>query len=206
MAKEETRYSVEVPHLGSLLLTHTFNEPVPALKDFAPADRPNSTVVFWTFRLMVGLGLLMIALGFLGLGLRRGDRLWHARPFLRFALWMGPSGIVALLAGWFTTEMGRQPWVVYGLLRTADAVSHHGAMELSVTLIAFILVYFVVFGSGLLYMMRLIRIGPVLREGDHPLRGGPGHAHTPMRPLSAADRRNTARAAQYDTTETVNGN
>jgi cytochrome bd ubiquinol oxidase subunit I len=206
MAKEETRYALEVPHLGSLLLTHTFDKPVPALKDFAPEDRPNATIVFWSFRLMVGLGLLMITLGFLGLWLRRGGRLWNSRSFLHFALWMGPSGILALLAGWYTTEIGRQPWTVYGLLRTADAVSTHGAIELSVTLIAFVLVYFVMFGSGIVYMMRLVRVGPVLREGEHPVRGGPGQERTPMRPLSAADRRNSTRIEQYDTTENQNGN
>ncbi|QGZ38527.1 cytochrome ubiquinol oxidase subunit I [Pseudoduganella flava] len=193
MANEETRYRIEVPHLGSLLLTHTFDGAVPALKDFAPEDRPNAAVVFWSFRLMVGLGLLMIALAVTALWLRRGDRLWDSRPFLRCALWMGPAGIVALLAGWYTTEIGRQPWTVYGLLRTADAVSAHGPAELSVTLLAFVLVYCVVFGSGIVYMMRLIRVGPVLREGEHPVQGGPGRPRTPMRPLSAAERRNTDR-------------
>jgi cytochrome bd-type quinol oxidase subunit 2 len=78
-------------------------------------------------------------------------------------------------------------------------------MELSATLIAFVLVYFVVFGSGIVYMMRLIRVGPVLREGEHPVRGGPGHERTPMRPLSAADRRNTTRTEQFDMMENENG-
>ena len=82
---------------------------MPALKEFAPEERPNSTVVFWSFRLMAGLGMLMLLLGVLALWLRRGDRLYHSRPFLRFALWMGPSGLIAILAGWVTTEVGRQP-------------------------------------------------------------------------------------------------
>ncbi len=94
---------------GSLILTHSLDKQVPALKEFAPEERPNSTVVFWSFRLMAGLGMLMLLLGVLALWLRRGDRLYHSRPFLRFALWMGPSGLIAILAGWVTTEVGRQP-------------------------------------------------------------------------------------------------
>ena len=106
------------------MLTHSWDGQIPALKDFPRADRPNSTIVFWTFRVMVGLAMLMILLALLGLWLRRGGRLYRSRPFLRFALLMGPSGLVALLAGWFTTEIGRQPWIVYG----ADA---HGRCGLA---------------------------------------------------------------------------
>ncbi len=82
---------------------------------------------------MAGLGMLMLLLGVLALWLRRGDRPYHSRPFLRFALWMGPSGLIAILAGWVTTEVGRQPWVVYGVQRTADAVSAHGDLHMSVS-------------------------------------------------------------------------
>jgi cytochrome d ubiquinol oxidase subunit I len=94
---------------------------VPALKEFPPEDRPNSTIVFWSFRVMVGLGMLMIFTGLWSLWLRKRGTLYSSRPFLYLALWMGPSGLIAILAGWFTTEIGRQPWVVYGLMRTADA-------------------------------------------------------------------------------------
>jgi cytochrome d ubiquinol oxidase subunit I len=87
--------------------------------------------VFWSFRVMVGLGLLMIALGAWSLWLRRGARLYEQRLFLRCVTWMGPAGLVAVLAGWITTEVGRQPWVVYGVLRTADAVSKHGVTPLA---------------------------------------------------------------------------
>lgn len=161
MEREETRFALAVPHLGSLILTHSWTGRLPELKRFAPQDRPNAAVVFWTFRVMVGLGFLMIALGLWSVWLRRGDRLWHCRPFLHFLLWMGPSGLVALLAGWFTTEMGRQPWTVYGVLRTADSVSSHGVRQLSLTLLLFVLVYGAVFGMGIVYMLRLIRLGPV---------------------------------------------
>ncbi len=163
---------------GSLILTHSLDKQVPALKEFAPEERPNSTVVFWSFRLMAGLGMLMLLLGVLALWLRRGDRLYHSRPFLRFALWMGPSGLIAILAGWVTTEVGRQPWVVYGVQRTADAVSAHGDLHMSVSLLTFIVVYSAVFGVGYSYMLRLIRKGP---QEMLPATTG-----TPARPLSAA--------------------
>ncbi|MDB5842310.1 MAG: bacterial Cytochrome Ubiquinol Oxidase family protein [Herminiimonas sp.] len=186
MKREETRFAVEIPRLGSVILTHTWDGKIPALKEFAPADRPNSTVVFWTFRVMVGLGLLMIALGLWGTWLRWRGTLWRSRLFLRFALCMGPAGLIAILAGWFTTEIGRQPWTVYGVLRTADSVSAHGATQLGLTLVLFVLVYFAVFGTGAAYVLRLIRVGPVLHEGQLPKPGGPGRERQPMRPLSAA--------------------
>lgn len=186
MQREETRYALEIPRLGSLILTHSLDGQFPGLKDFPPEDRPNATIVFWSFRIMVGLGMLMLLLAAWALVLRPGDRLYRSRPLLRFALWMGPSGLVALLAGWFTTEIGRQPWVVYGLLRTADAVSPVGPGPLAFSLAMFIVVYVIVFGIGIAYLLRLIRIGPQTHEGDHPQPGGPGQAHTPARPLSAA--------------------
>jgi cytochrome d ubiquinol oxidase subunit I len=187
MEREETRYKVEIPYLGSLILKHSLTEQIPALKDFPKEDRPNSTIVFWTFRIMVALGLLMIFTGFWSLWLRRGGRLFHSRPFLRLALLMGPSGILAILAGWFTTEVGRQPWVVYGIMRTADAVSNHSAGQLGLTLAMFVLIYFAVFGIGFVYVLRLIGKGPIINEGNEKGAGGPGEKRTPMRPLSAAD-------------------
>jgi cytochrome d ubiquinol oxidase subunit I len=188
MQREETRYKVEVPRLGSLILTHSWDGKVPALKEFAKEDRPNSTIVFWSFRLMVGLGMLMILLGLLSAWLRWRGRLATSKPFLRFALAMGPAGIVAILAGWFTTEIGRQPWVVYGVMRTADAVSPHGAAALGVTLVMFIVVYFAVFGTGIAYLFRLIQKGPLITEGRQQEPGGPGEERTPARPLSAASK------------------
>jgi cytochrome d ubiquinol oxidase subunit I len=185
MQREETRYNIEVPHLGSVILTHSWEGPIPSLKDFAPEDRPNSPIVFWTFRIMVGLGMLMIAAGFWSVWLRWRNKLWSCRPFLKFIMLMGPSGLIALLAGWLTTEIGRQPWTVYGLLRTADSVSSHAAAELSVTLILFILVYFAVFGAGIIYLLRLVRIGPKVGESEQTETGGPGQPRQPMRPLSA---------------------
>lgn len=194
MTREETRFSVEIPYLGSLILRHSLAEQVPALKSFPPEDRPNSTIIFWTFRIMVGLGLMMIAAGIWSLWLHRRGRLYECRPFLKFVLFMGPSGLIAILAGWFTTEIGRQPWVVHGLLRTTDAVSAHGELQMSISLIAFIVIYMSVFGVGYGYIMKLIRKGPVTHEGLLQHSGGPGQPRTPARPLSAVDDNNEERS------------
>ena len=187
MEAETTRYKVEIPALGSLILTHSLDKQVPAMKEFPKEDRPNSTIVFWSFRVMVGLGFLMIFVGLWSLWLRKSDKLYSCRPFLHLALWMGPTGLIAILAGWFTTEIGRQPWVVYGLMRTADGVSNHSYAQLGITLVMFVVVYFALFGAGLGYMMRLVRKGPKTGEGEETITGGPGQQRTPARPLSAAD-------------------
>jgi cytochrome d ubiquinol oxidase subunit I len=187
MQREETRFKLEIPALGSLILTHSLDQQVPALKEFAPEDRPNSTIVFWTFRVMVGLGTLMILTGLWGLWLRARGRLYQSRAFLHLVVWMGPSGIIAILAGWYTTEIGRQPWIIQGLMRTADASSGHSFAQMSLTLALFVVVYFALFGAGLGYMMRLVRKGPVTDEGQQATKGGPGQQRTPSRPLSAAE-------------------
>ena len=185
MEAEKTRFAVEIPYLGSLILTHSLDKQVPALKSFPKEDRPNSTIVFWSFRVMAGLGMLMIFVGLWSVWLRKKDALFTCRPFLYLTLWMGPSGLIALLAGWFTTEIGRQPWVVYGLMRTADASSNHSVTQMSITLVMFVVVYFSLFGVGLGYMMRLVRKGPKAHE-EIINTGGPGTQRTPARPLSAA--------------------
>lgn len=183
---EETRYAAAVPNLGSLILTHTWDGQFPGLKEFPREDRPNSTIVFWTFRVMVGLGFLMIGLGVWSVLLRAGERLYRSTNFLRFALLMGPAGLIAILAGWFTTEIGRQPWLIHGLMRTADGVSAHSTAQVGLTLLIFVVVYFIVFGAGTVYALRLIGKGPVVNEGAVPTPGGPGQQRQPMRPLSAA--------------------
>lgn len=184
MAAETTRYALEIPRLGSLILTHSLDGQIPGLKEFAPQDRPNAAIVFWTFRVMVGLGFLMLGLGLWSLWLRRQDRLYDTRPFLRFALLMGPAGLIAVLAGWFTTEIGRQPWVVYNVLRTADGVSNHSAPTMVATLGLLVVMYVIVFGVGVSYLLKLIARGPD-EEGDDPAADDytPGR---PARPLSAA--------------------
>jgi cytochrome d ubiquinol oxidase subunit I len=161
MAGEETRYAIKVPHLGSLILTHSWDGELRGLKEFAPQDRPYSPIVFWTFRIMAGLGVLMLATVVVGLWLRRGGRLYETRWFQWLVLCMGPSGLVALLAGWVTTEVGRQPWTVYGVLRTADSVSPVDARQVGVSLLVLVVVYSLVFGTGVFYMLRLMARGPV---------------------------------------------
>ncbi|QYK11210.1 cytochrome ubiquinol oxidase subunit I [Shewanella rhizosphaerae] len=160
MDAEATRFSLEVPYLGSLILTHSLYKQIPALKSFPKEDRPNSTLVFWSFRVMAGLGMLMILAALAALWLRRKGKLYTNKSFHRFILLMGPSGLIALLAGWFTTEVGRQPWVVYGMMRTRDAASNHDVLQMSISLALFVVIYFSVFTVGITYMMRLVGKGP----------------------------------------------
>lgn len=186
MEEEKNHFAVEIPRLGSLILTHSWDGQFAGLKEFAKEDRPNSTIVFWTFRIMVGLGFLMIALGAWAAWARWRGRLYESRPLLRFATLMGSTGLIAMLAGWYTTEIGRQPWIVYNVMRTADAVTPHGALEVGITLILFIVIYFIVFGAGAVYIVRLIAKGPATEHTGQPVEGGPGEPRTPSRPFSAA--------------------
>jgi cytochrome bd ubiquinol oxidase subunit I len=158
---------------------------VKGLTAWPRADRPNSLIVFWTFRIMVGIGLLMVLLGLLSLAARYWGRLYDWVALHRFALLMGPSGFVAVLAGWITTEVGRQPYTVYGLLRTADSVSPIDAAAVGFSLIAFIVVYFAVFGAGTFYILRLMGHTPDIDEPDIE-RGVPIRA-AGITPVSALD-------------------
>src|SRR5260221_157357 len=186
MTAETTRYAIEIPHLGSMVLTHSWNGQIRGLKDFPAENRPNSTVVFWTFRVMAGLGFLMLLLGLWGAWARWRRRLFESRLFLRFAVLMGPAGLIAILAGWLTTEIGRQPWVVYGVMRTRDAVSNHSALALTTSLVMFLVMYFAVFGTGISYMLKLVAKGP--ETGGREAAPGDAEApnRRPARPLSAA--------------------
>lgn len=190
MEAETTRYAVEVPRLGSLILTHSWDGQYPGLKEFAPEDRPNVPIVFWSFRVMVGLGMLMLLLAFCGAWLRWRGRFYESRAFLRFATWMGPTGLIAVLAGWYTTEIGRQPWIVYGVMRTQDAVSNHSAEVLGTTLLVLVVVYAVVFGTGTRYMLKLVGQGPQPHEDEEE---DDTETQRPARPLSAAPATHTHR-------------
>lgn len=182
MEQEKTHFAVKIPALGSIILTHSLDKQIPALKDFPPEDRAPVALVFWAFRLMVALGVLMLVAGLWSAWLRCRGRLYASRSFQRYALLMGPSGLLAVLAGWFTTEVGRQPWMVYGLQRTADAVSMQNPTQMSVLLVLFVVIYFIVFGTGIGFLLKLINRGPEPGEivGDDD-RG------TPSRPMSAAE-------------------
>jgi cytochrome d ubiquinol oxidase subunit I len=153
------------------------------LKEYPAQDRPNVALVFWSFRVMVGLGLLMIALGVWAGWARWSGTLYRSRLLLQCAMCMGPAGIVAMLAGWVTTEAGRQPWVIYGVLRTADAVTPHRTAELGLSLVLFVVIYFAVFGAGIRYLLRLIAVGPGA-DGTTQEAGGPGQPRHALRPLS----------------------
>ena len=184
-AAEKNHWEIGVPLLSSLILTRDLDGQFPALKEFAPEDRPPVAVVFWTFRIMVGLGVLMITLGLWAAWRRWRGTLYEGRWLHRFALVMGPSGLIAILAGWYTTEIGRQPWVIYGVMRTKDAVSDHSALTMSVTLAIFILAYFFVFGIGTSYMLKLVGKGPEAGAED-PATDNDDPGQSPARPLSAA--------------------
>jgi cytochrome d ubiquinol oxidase subunit I len=168
MAAEQTRYAIEIPKLGSLLLTHDLNGTVQGLKAWAPADRPNAAIVFWSFRIMVGLAFLMAAVGLYSLWQRYRGRLYASRGLQIMSIVMAPAGFIAVLAGWVTTESGRQPYTVYGLLRTSDSLSPIDAPAVGSSLFAFILVYFAVFGAGIFYMLRLMLKRPELSEPGLP--------------------------------------
>jgi cytochrome d ubiquinol oxidase subunit I len=186
MAAERTRFEISIPKLGSLILTHDWDGEVRGLASWPREDRPYAPVVFWSFRVMVGLGLLMIAVGAITLLLRALRRLYDAWWFLRLALAMGPSGFVAVLAGWITTEVGRQPYVVYGLMRTAEARSPVDAPAVAASLAAFVVVYLVVFGAGIYYLLRLAGRAPEPGEaGPEPGRPQRAAGIMPAPPIRA---------------------
>ena len=169
MEREETRLALEIPKLGSLILGHSLDAEIPGLKAFPPDARPtNVPLVFWAFRVMVGLGLLMIALGLASLSLRVKRRLYDSEWFLRWAVAMGPSGLIAVSAGWIVTEAGRQPFTVYGLMRTADSVSPIAAPAVATSLAMFAVVYVLVFGAATWYLGRLVAHPPLPHETGQP--------------------------------------
>lgn len=173
---QANRWQISIPELGSLITAGDAKAEVKGLKAFAPADRPPVFVVFWAFRVMVGLGLAMIGLGLWGGFLCWRGGLAHARWFLRATVAMGPAGFVAVVTGWMVAEVGRQPWVIYGLLRTAEAVSPVSRGEVSLSLLAFMVIYALIFGAGLLYILRLMAGGPLALEGAPVGPRPPGYA------------------------------
>ena len=172
-ADGKVHYKVEIPYAGSLILKHDPHAPLQGLKDFPRDQWAPVAVVFWSFRVMVGLGLLMLALGLFSLAARAFGKLYDWKLLHRFALAMGPAGFVAVIAGWITTEVGRQPWTVYGLLRTNQSASPLAAPAVATSLAAFVIVYFAVFGIGVWYILKLMQKGPQAHEpelSDAPIR------------------------------------
>jgi len=154
-------------------LTHKLDGTVRGLKEWPREDRPPSAIVFWSFRVMVGIGMLMMLVVVLANWLRWNSRLYDTVWFLRVCEACLPLGFVAVIAGWITTEVGRQPWVIYGLMRTKDAVTPSlGGSDVLVSLIIYMLVYLVVYPVTLYYMIGLVRAGPETEEeADRPIEG-----------------------------------
>jgi len=163
----KVKYAIEIPHLGSLILKHSLDAPLNGLDTVPRQDWPPVPVTFWAFRVMVGLGFLIFALGLFSLLARYMGTLYQSRLLHLFAVAMGPAGFVAVLAGWFTTETGRQPFTVYGLLRTTESASPLAAPAVGSSLAAFAIVYFAVFTAGVVYLLRLMAHPP------HPGEEGP---------------------------------
>jgi cytochrome bd ubiquinol oxidase subunit I len=177
--QERNLFPVEIPYLGSLILTHTLEGTYPALKEFAVEDRPPVHLPFFGFRLMVGIGVIFIVLAVWGCWLWWRGRLETSPRFLKAAALSWPLGFIAILAGWIVTEVGRQPWVAHGILRTVDAASPVSAGAVATSLALFVVIYSIVFSAGIYYMNRLIVRGP-----QPPSRGRP--SGLPNRPLSGA--------------------
>jgi len=164
------RYAIEIPKASSFILKHDWNAPLAGL-DTVPDDlEPPVPMLFWSFRIMVGIGFAMLGIGLWSLWGRLRGRLYDMPWLHRAAVLMGPSGFAAVLAGWITTEVGRQPFVIYGLLRTADAASPLDAPAVAASLLAFIIVYFTVFGIGVWYILKLMGKAP--QPGEYGVKRG----------------------------------
>jgi cytochrome bd ubiquinol oxidase subunit I len=173
-------YEIGIPHLGSLIITHDWDGHYKGLNDFPLSDWPPLWPPFFGFRLMVGIGLFLILLAFSGGVLWLRGKVFENRLFLKAASLSWPLGFIAIIAGWVTTETGRQPWVATGIIRTAEAASPLAAGAVGASLILFVLVYFVVYSAGIYYMNILIRKGlSVVGTGEEK-------APTARRPISAA--------------------
>lgn len=172
MAGERNLWAIEVPKLASLYLTHSLDGTVQGLKAVPANERPNVPIVFFAFRIMVGIGLVLLATAICGAFLRWTGGLYDRRWFQIVAVAVSPLGFLAVLAGWVTTEAGRQPYVVYGYLRTADAASPVAAGAVASTLLAFGLVYNLLLATFLWFLVRIIWRGPDGVPGTPPLREG----------------------------------
>jgi cytochrome bd ubiquinol oxidase subunit I len=179
---ETNHYEITIPVLGSLIASMSFDSKELGLVDFPPADRPPVLIPFFAFRIMVGCGLVMLFLAWVGSCLSIKDQLARSRLMLWLIFLSFPLPFIAILTGWFTAEVGRQPWTVYGVLRTADALTPFlTTRAATISLIVFCAVYTFIFAFGVLYIHRLLRIGPVGRLALPPA------AARPNRPMSVVD-------------------
>src|ERR1700710_2142424 len=189
-AAGEMKYAIEIPKASSLILKHSLDAPLKGLDTVPRENWPPVAVIFWSFRIMVGIGFLMLGIGILSLYARWSGKLHQWRWLHLYALAMGPAGFIAVLAGWFTTEVGRQPFTVYGLMRTVDSASPLAGPAGASSVVALLLVYFIVYAAGITYLLRLMASPPHHGEqgpsGDTPARAAgitpaagaaaPGHA------------------------------
>jgi cytochrome d ubiquinol oxidase subunit I len=158
---ESNYFAAEIPWLGSLILTHDLDGEVKGLRDFPVDQRSPVAIPFFAFRIMVGCAVLMLGLVLLGSWMRWRRRLYDTPLFLRVVQLAAPLGFVAVIAGWCVTEVGRQPWTVYGLLRTAQSVSPSlTTYDVAISLAGYMLVYLLIYPWGLLLMLRIVRKGP----------------------------------------------
>jgi len=176
-AAETTRFAVQIPKLSSLILTHELDGQVKGLKAWPRDERPPAAWIFWSFRVMVGIGLMMILTGLIAAVLFWRKRLFDTGWFQYWCMAMTPAGFVAVLLGWFVTEIGRQPYIVYGVMRTAESVSPVAGQPIALSLAAFIVTYGFVFGAGSFYILRLIGKGP---DGEETAYGAHGMETPPL--------------------------
>ena len=187
MAAERNLYEIAIPHLGSVYLTHSWDGKVVGLKDFPPDQRPPVPVVYFAFRIMVGIALLMTLVVISGLVLLRRGAVDTTAWYLVLCQLTAPLGFIAVIAGWTTTEVGRQPWTVYGLLRTADSVTPSlTGLDVLVSLLLYMVVYLIVYPTGLIMMLRLVWAGPSSADQDETLPVSSGLAQAPVQALPAA--------------------
>ena len=179
---QTNHWELGIPSMASLILTHEWDGIVPGLNEVAVEDQPPVGIVFWSFRIMVGMGILMILFALTGLFLRPKGKLYDTRWFLQGMRFMSISPFIAVLTGWFVTEVGRAPWLVYGIMRHSESVtpSLTGGMALF-TLIGYVVVYALVFASGVYYLMRVLYVGLENDDEDET-----DSAERPARPISAA--------------------
>ncbi|UTW54647.1 cytochrome ubiquinol oxidase subunit I [Kordiimonas sp. SCSIO 12610] len=177
--QEENHFEIAIPGLSALILTHEWDGETPGLKDVRKEDRPPVAIVFWSFRIMIAIGTAMLLIGIISGLLRFRGRLYDVPNFLRAACLMGPSGFVAVLAGWITTEVGRQPYTVYGYLRTSQSLAQIDAPAVASSLIAFIIVYFTLFGAGTYYILKMMSRSPNESSSKPGDRNPKAHTHEP---------------------------
>jgi cytochrome bd ubiquinol oxidase subunit I len=180
-AAERNLDEIAIPKLGSLYLTHSWDGEVKGLKDFPADQRPPVAIVYFAFRIMVGIGVLMLAVVAAGLLLLALGRLDRTRWYLRLCQFTSCIGFIAVIAGWTTTEVGRQPWTIYGLMRTADSVTPSlTGSNVLISLLMYVVVYLVVYPVGLWLMLRLVWRGPVPSDDALPI-----DADRPKSPIEA---------------------